>query len=40
MHGHYFFVAEDAHGFDTPIAPFFLDALAEPGGNSGARVLH
>ena len=36
MHGSYFFVAEDGHRFDVPIAAFALDA----GDIPASRVLH
>lgn len=37
MHGSYFFVAEDGHRFDAPIAPFVLESSSS--GLSG-RTLH
>lgn len=37
MHGSYFFVAEDGHRFDAPIAKFVLDAS---GSSSAGRTLH
>jgi ApaG protein len=41
MHGSYFCVAEDGERFEAAIPMFVLEASAtEPGGPSGARVLH
>lgn len=37
MHGSYFFVAEDGHRFDAPIAKFVLDAQ---GSASTGHTLH
>jgi ApaG protein len=37
MHGSYFFVADDGHRFDAPIAKFVLDAS---GSSSAGRTLH
>ena len=37
MQGSYFFVAEDGHRFDAPIAPFVLDSS---GSGSAGRTLH
>ena len=37
MHGSYFFVAEDGHRFDAPIAPFVLESS---GSGLSGRTLH
>jgi ApaG protein len=37
MHGSYFFVAEDGHRFDVPIAPFVLESS---GSGLSGRTLH
>lgn len=37
MHGSYFFVAEDGHRFDAPIAPFILESS---GSGLSGRTLH
>lgn len=37
MHGSYFFVAEDGHRFDAPIATFVLESL---GSGLAGRTLH
>ena len=37
MHGSYFFVAEDGHRFDAPIAAFLLDSS---GSGLSGRTLH
>ena len=37
MHGSYFFVAEDGHRFDAPIAPFVLESS---GSGLSGRALH
>jgi ApaG protein len=37
MHGSYFFVAEDGHRFDVPIATFVLESS---GSGMTGRTLH
>lgn len=39
MQGEFFFVAVDGHRFESPIAPFMLDASAIP-GSAGGHLLH
>ncbi len=39
MRGEFFFVAVDGHRFESPIAPFMLDASATPGA-PGGQLLH